>query len=192
MPQQRLFRAKILGYFALHTHITRCSAALIELESTVNQLMKSVLTNCRGWILSSVSVAFALLVATNPSIVFPDVVRFAVLVLGSMTLGMAYACIDVVNTGFVFVCVVLMISISFVSWQRSYDVYKPLLGAVPASAIAYVVAIVVISIGLYVRICRELLTTKGFCISMATQLVGCGVLVFGVIISIMLEGVRRG
>lgn len=92
LSQQRFFRAKFLGYFAVHTLITGCSAALMELEPTVTKcLEKSVLANRNGWIIASFFVAFLLLVATALDTVFPTVVRVAVLALGCMALGTAYA-----------------------------------------------------------------------------------------------------
>lgn len=92
------------------------------------------------------------------------------------------------NTGFMFVCVLLMIPISFISWLKSGDDYKRLLEAVPVASIGYATT-VVISIGLFSHTGRDLITIQGFCISMASQLVG--ILICGVIVHLESESLRR-
>lgn len=197
LPQQRLFRAKFLGYFALHTLVAGLTAAMMELNPKVNKrVQKSVLAHRVGWILSSVCVAILLLVATALDDMFPKPWRVTLVLLGSMSLGMSYACIDVatdsygmlLNTGFMFVCVLLMIPISFFGWLKPGDAYKRLMEAIPAAAIAYVIT-VVISIVLFLRVGRDLLTVQGFCVSMASQLVG--VLLFSAIVHLAYDSVTR-
>lgn len=187
LSQQRRFRTKFLGYFALHTLIVGCTASLLELIPALNKsLDESVLPNPYGRFCLFFVIALVLIWATAKDDEHPKQMRFIRLVLGSIALGADYAVIDVttnsygmlLNTCFMFVCVLLMTRISYISWRRPGD-DKRLLEAMPAALIAYVITLA-ISVALFLSIGNNLLTMRGFCISMATQLVG--VLIFSFIV----------
>lgn len=196
LSKQRLFRIKFLGYFALHTFITGCSAALLELDPTLNKhLEKYEQTKRYDRLFTTACMAIIMLSLILMADDIPKAIRWILLVLGSVVLGVAYASIDIIsasygmmlNTGFMFVCVMLMIPISCVPQLEPVDFYKRSMGAVPVAGTAYVISLGV-SIALFLRLGRDLLTVQGFCISMATQLVG--VLTFGMVTHLAYDSIK--
>lgn len=195
LSQQRLLRAKFLGYIALHTLLVGCIAALLEPNPGIFKCVG--LTNL---CISSFSVANLVF----DWLIIPDSLLFTE---GAVALGLFYASIDVkshsysmlLNTGFMLVCVLFMIPISCITWLQlgdgskhkliPGDYYKQLLGAVPAAAIAYVITLV-ISVALYQYAGRDLFTTQGFYVSAGVQLVGS--LTFGVFAHRCYGGLTRG
>lgn len=193
LGQQRIFRCKYFAIFAAHVLATGGFAAVLELVPTLNEHFETLVMAKKG---ACVVVPFlATLVLLVPNLVgdlIPLIAHALFMLLASLALGTLYAAIDVMtysygmllNTGFMAVCVLLMLALCCFTLRRaspeSEEDSQRLVHPVRLALIAYVITLA-IAIALFLRVGRDLLTTQGFCISMATQLLG--VLIFGVQIS---------
>lgn len=193
LGQQRIFRCKYFAIFAAHVLATGGFAAMLELVPTLNEHFETLVMAKKG---ACVVVPFlATLVLLVPNLVgdlIPLIAHALFMLLASLALGTLYAAIDVMtysygmllNTGFMAVCVLLMLALCCFTLRRaspeSEEDSQRLVHPVRLALIAYVITLA-IAIALFLRVGRDLLTTQGFCISMATQLLG--VLIFGVQIS---------